>query len=87
MKAGPWSEYVSLWENKLPPRVAGPFCIPSSNEPEFCGSTSSLAFDVACVLDLGHFSGCVVVPRCGFNLPKYEIKLCWEPSLVPTSLV
>ena len=87
VNAGPWSEYVSFCENEPPPRAAGPFCIPSSNEPEFCCSTSSLAFDVARVLDLGHFSGCVVATCCGFSLLKYEIKICWvscwEPSMVP----
>ena len=76
VNAGPWSEYVSFCENEPPPRAAGPFCIPSSNEPEFCCSTSSLAFDVARVLDLGHFSGCVVATCCGFSLLKYEIKIC-----------
>lgn len=46
-----------------------------------------MAFDVACVLDPGHFSGCIVATCCGFNLLKYEIKLCgvscWEPRMVP----
>ena len=56
---------------KLPPQVAGPFCVPCSNEQEFCCSASLSAFGVVCGLDLGHFSGYGMVPHCGFNSPKY----------------
>ena len=61
----------------MSPKVAGPFCIPTSNEGEssHC-STSSLTFGVVGVPDFGLSNRCVVISCCfDFHFPD-DIS-CW----------
>ena len=73
MSAGSYGQSTFHFARNRPTAFQSGWTIlhPSSDEPEFCGVTSSPAFDVVSVPDLGHFSGCVVVPHCGLFFFKF----------------